>query len=317
MCANGIFSYEKTVIKEGCGKYKPNEFSECCILLDLQQPEQQASTNALSSIGYQLDEQITIIVGHGTAHVACVIDLCVLTMFEGEKCRLQTECPIAPSADATVELITLDVTLLSFVAASELHIISYKDILMRAVTLKELGMSAFVAGNTSVAFHKFSRSLKYLICASVDNGKSVLSCTDDDVSSNGLSASDSSHPFLSANGDVLDHSTSSWTCEDVARLTCHCWLNLAACQLRYQNYKVAAVNCTKALGIDPNNVKGLFRRAQCNMKTGNEHIAVVDLEKALALEPGNREIARLLSMAKQSSRKSDDRLAAAMSKMFR
>ena len=312
---NSIFSYEKMVIKEGCGKYKPSEFSECHILLHLQQPKPEASSNAMNSIGYQLDKEIDIVVGHGTTHVACTVDLCVLTMFEEEKCILETKCNAVPSATAADESFTLEVTLLSFRAATLLHSISYADKLMRAVTLKELGMSAFIAGNISAAFHKFSRSLKYLVCAAVDND--ISSCVDDSVLSNGTCANDSCHQILVANGDVSGPNICNLTSEDIARLTCQCWLNLAACQLRYQNFRMAAVNCTKALNIDPNNVKGLFRRAQCSMKTGNEHAAVVDLERALELEPRNREIIRMLSTARQLTRKCDDKLATAMSKMFR
>lgn len=311
---NGIFGYEKLVIREGCGKYKPNEFSECHILLHLRQPEQQASSNAVSDIGYQLDREIKIVVGHGMTHIACTVDLCVLTMFEGEQCRLQTKCNDAQSAAADIEYLTLEVTLLSLLAANDLYSTTYEEKLMRAVTLKDLGTSAFTAGNISAAFQKFSRSLKYLTCAAVDNDKTS---TGHNLLSNGTTAGDSSHTVLLTDGGVLAQNMCNLTCEDIAQMTCHCWLNLAACQLRYQNFKMGAVNCSKALQIDPKNVKGLFRHAQCNMKTGCEHIAVTDLERALALEPGNREVKRLLNTARQLTRKNDDKLAAAMSKMFR
>jgi len=310
---NVIFCYEKLVIREGYGKYKPNEFSECHILLHLQQPEQQASSNAASDIGYQLDREIKIVVGHGMTHVACTVDLCVLTMFEGEQCRLQTKRNAAQSAAAD-EYLTLEVTLVSLLAASDLYSTTYEEKLMRAVILKDLGTSAFTAGNVSAAFHKFSRSLKYLTCATVDNDKTG---TGHNLLSNGTTAGDSSHPVLLTDGGVSAQNMCNMTCGDIAQLTCRCWLNLAACQLRYQNFKMAAVNCSEALEIEPNNVKGLFRRAQCNMKTGCEHTAVTDLEQALALEPGNREIKRLLNTARQLTRKNDDKLAAAMSKMFR
>jgi len=305
----GIFSYEKLVVKVGCGKCRPNDFSECHILLCLQQPEQQTLSDAVSSIGYQLDEQIKIVVGHGTTHVACTVDLCVLTMYEGEKCILKTKCSALGE-----EFITLEVTLLSFIAASELYSTSYKDKLWRAVTLKELGTSTYAAGNVSAAFQKFSRSLKYLTCATAD--KSIPSSVGSDALPNGTCSSDSHHTTLLDNCDASYLNVCDLTCEDIDKLMCHCLLNLAACQLRYNNYKLAAVNCSKALDIDPNNVKGLYRRAQCNMQTGNEHAAVEDLERALALQPESREITRLLSTARQLTRKTDDKLAAAMSKMF-
>jgi len=307
---NSIFSYEKLVIKEGCGKYRPNEFSECHILLHLQQPE-QVSSNVISSLGYQLDEEINIVVGHGTTHVACTVDLCVLTMFEGEQCRLRTKCNATLPAAADVECLALEVTLLSLLDANDLYSTSCEEKVMHAITLKELGMSAFAAGNVSAAFHKFSRSLKYLTCAAVDKF-----CTGHRLT-NGTNAGDNSSPVSIGPGGILDQKLCNVTSEDIARLSCHCRLNLAACQLRYQNFTMAAVNCSKALEIDPNNVKGLYRRAQCNMKTGYEHAAVNDLKQALSLEPGNREIKRLLNAAQQLTRKSDDKLATAMSKMFR
>jgi len=310
MFVNGIFNYEKTIVIEGRGKCKPNEFSECRILLQHQQPAEHESSTTLSSIGYELDREITITVGHGMTHVACTVDLCLLTMFEGEKCRLQTKCNAASSTD---EYLTLEVTLLSFVAATELCSTSYSDKLTHAVTLKELGTAAFKAGNITAAFHKFSRSLKYLTCADVVNKQSISSSTHDNVSSTGTDDC----PVLLTNGDVTDLNVCSMSHKGIAQLTCHCWLNLAACQLRYQNFRMAAINCSKALSIDQNNVKGLFRRAQCYMKTGNEQAAVVDLERALPLEPGSREIKKLLSTARQLTRKCDDNLAAAMSKMFR
>jgi len=305
---NSIFSYKKLIIEEGHGKYKPNEFSECSIHLHL--PEEQASTNIHDSVGYQLETEIQIVVGHGMTHMACIVDLCVQTMFEGERCTLETKCISARSAAAD-DFVTLEVTLLSFSAATDLCNISYEEKLKHAVTLKTLGMSAYSADNLSAAFHKFSRSLKYFTCATVDD-KPSSSCTGENVLPNGACASDSNYCVL-----LSDSDNSNLTHEDIDRLICHTWLNLAACQLRCQNFKLAAVNCSKALKMDPNNVKGLFRRAQCNVKTGNEHAAVSDLERALTLDPGNREIIRLLSIARQLTRKSDDKLAAAMSKMFR
>lgn len=305
---SGIFTYEKLVAKAGYGKYRPNEFSECQILMHFQQPEQQPASDAVSSIGYQLDEEIKIVIGHGMTHVACTVDLCLLTMYEGEECVLKTKCSALGD-----EFITLNITLLSFLAASELCNTSYNDKLQHAVTLKELGTSAYAAGNVSAAFHKFSRSLKYLTCATAD--KSVSSGVNNDVLPNGTCTSDSRHTVLD-NCAASYPSVCNLTREDVDKLKCRSLLNLSACQLRYNNYKLAVVNCSKALDIDPNNVKGLYRRAQCNMQTGNEHAAVEDLERALALEPGNREITRLLSKARQLTHKTDEKLAAAMSKMF-
>jgi len=316
--SSGTFCHEKVIIREGYGKCKPTEFSECCVVLTLEQPK-NASPDAVKSVGYELDKEIKISVGHGITHIACTVDLCVLTMFEGEMCRLRTKCTAEPEAAEDVDFFTLELTLLSFVAADDVHSTSYENKMVRAVTLKDLGTAAFIGGSASAAFQKFSRSLKYIACAEVQNDKPVASCGHDSIlldgGDDGNKIGNESHPDVTANGHVSD--LSSFTCEDIARLTCQCWLNLAACQLRYRNFKMAAVNCSKALDIYPDSVKALFRRAQCNIKTGNEHTALADLERAITLEPGNREVKRLLVTARQLTREGDDKLAAALSKMFR
>lgn len=296
----GGLVFDKRLIQEGHGKYRPSDFSHCTIILHASGNNQPESLGDI--VGYALDQDILVVIGHGRTHMACVVDICLQTMKEGEKCAIsssvyceQTKC---------YQPLELELTLVSFQQHDvEFEALSVCDKTSRASILKELGTAAFRSGDTPVAFYKFSRALKYLACANIDDDQ----------------------PASAANG-VDDRRTKSSTAESIVQrsfserdrseLTCHCLLNVAACQLRFDNYEMAKTNCTSALAIDPTNVKGLYRRARCYLQLGEPHQAVGDLERAANAEPGNREVVKLLKIAKESIRKNDETLAKAMGKMF-
>jgi len=68
--------------------------------------------------------------------------------------------------------------------------------------------------------------------------------------------------------------------------------NLAMCHLKLGNMEKARDNCTKALMIDPNNVKCLFRRGKCYSQLGALDEAKADLTQVLAQQPDNRDAIR-------------------------
>lgn len=185
----------------------------------------------------------------------------------------------------------------------ELEALSDCDKMSRASILKELGTVAFRSGDAFVAFYKFSRALKYLICASIGDGQPAA--TGDGV--------DSCRAKSATSESIVKRSFSE---QDRTELTCHCLLNTAARQLRFDNYEMAKTNCTGALAIDPANVKGLYRRARCYLQLGEPHQTVSDLERAIDAESGNREVVKLVKTAEEAARKSDETLAKAMGKMF-
>lgn len=66
--------------------------------------------------------------------------------------------------------------------------------------------------------------------------------------------------------------------------------NLAMCHLKQgPNWQKAHLNCSKALDLDPKNVKALFRRGKCNAHLGRLDEAKEDLERALVLQPDNKD----------------------------
>lgn len=69
-----------------------------------------------------------------------------------------------------------------------------------------------------------------------------------------------------------------------------CQLNEAACQLKLNDFPLAARLASKALELEPSNVKALYRRAQAYMGTQDLDLAEWDVKKALDLEPDNRDL---------------------------
>ena len=288
-----LFTFDKRLIEVGSGKYQPNDFCNCKVVINCDEVEGVAKM-----VGYALDRETTVVIGSGQTYVACVIDMCLQTMKEGDKCLLIIHCDELTATTSQCQL-ELNITLLSFEQYVEVHKLSVPEKIARASILKELGAAAFKSGDTVVAFYKFSRSLKYLtcaVCSEISSETNITECTEETA--------------------VCQSVQSSNPQQQVDEMVCQCLLNIAACQLRRENYDMALANCTSALAIDPGNVKGLFRRARCYVQLRNEELAVIDLEQAVSLEPGNREIVKLLATAKEAVRKSDEQLAKAMGKMF-
>ena len=65
-------------------------------------------------------------------------------------------------------------------------------------------------------------------------------------------------------------------------------LNLAMAYLKVDNFAEAVKNCDKALAIDANNEKGLFRRGQAYLGLKEYDLAKNDFQAVLKLDPNNK-----------------------------
>lgn len=91
--------------------------------------------------------------------------------------------------------------------------------------------------------------------------------------------------------------------------------NLAMCHMKIGNTPKALANCSKALAIDPKNVKALFRRGKCYAELGALDESKADLDRLLQLDPGNKDAMRELRMLKTrfaSHRKKEQKKFAGM-----
>lgn len=85
------------------------------------------------------------------------------------------------------------------------------------------------------------------------------------------------------------------------RLASH--LNLAMCHLKLQAFSAAIESCNKALELDSNNEKGLFRRGEAYLAVNDFDLARADFQKVLQLYPNNKAAKAQLAVCHQRIRK--------------
>lgn len=96
-----------------------------------------------------------------------------------------------------------------------------------------------------------------------------------------------------------------------------CWLNLAAAQLKRKQYQEVIQNCDKVLGVDPTNVKALYRRAQAHLANRDLVEAELDVKAGLEEEPGNADLLQLQKRVKAVAKAENQKAAQIYGKMFK
>ncbi|XP_063973879.1 AH receptor-interacting protein [Diachasmimorpha longicaudata] len=85
-------------------------------------------------------------------------------------------------------------------------------------------------------------------------------------------------------------------------------LNFAQCKLYKKEYYAVIEHCTTVLGIEPDNVKALYRRGKAHIGAWNEREALEDLQRVVELDPTlkstvEKEIQSFLSAVKDKELK--------------
>lgn len=100
-----------------------------------------------------------------------------------------------------------------------------------------------------------------------------------------------------------------------------CFLNIAACHMKLSEYRETIRFCSKALEIDANTVKALFRRSQayCYVKEFKE--ANDDISLAAKIEPQNKEVQDQLLRVQQQwkayKKKQQQKLGGAFGNLYK
>ncbi|XP_054435838.1 LOW QUALITY PROTEIN: peptidyl-prolyl cis-trans isomerase FKBP4-like, partial [Pteronotus mesoamericanus] len=84
------------------------------------------------------------------------------------------------------------------------------------------------------------------------------------------------------------------------RLASH--LNLAMCHLKLQAFSAAIESCNKALELDSNKEKSLFRRGEAHLAVNDFDLARADFQKVLQLYPSNKATKAQLAVCHQRIR---------------
>ncbi|XP_027712225.1 peptidyl-prolyl cis-trans isomerase FKBP4 [Vombatus ursinus] len=98
------------------------------------------------------------------------------------------------------------------------------------------------------------------------------------------------------------------------RLASH--LNLAMCHLKLQSFSAAVESCNKALELDDNNEKGLFRRGEAYLAMNDFELARDDFQKVLKLYPSNKAARTQLTVCQQRIREQHAREKKLYANMF-
>lgn len=93
-------------------------------------------------------------------------------------------------------------------------------------------------------------------------------------------------------------------------------LNIAACELKLSENSKAIESCEKALKLDSNNEKALFRIAQAHLNLSNFEEAIKYFNRVLEANQDNAEARKQLAITKQKYKEYNDREKKLYAKMF-
>ncbi|XP_048365065.1 peptidyl-prolyl cis-trans isomerase D isoform X2 [Sphaerodactylus townsendi] len=161
---------------------------------------------------------------------------------------------------------------------SDMDLTEINKILSVAEDIKNIGNTFFKSQNWTGALKKYSKSLRYIEASLAVAGK-----------------------------------------EDSAKLNAAaltCYLNIAACKLKLEEWQDAIENCSKVLVLDPANTKALYRRAQALEATKDYDQALATLQQAQGIAPLDKAIQMEIQKIKQKIKSQKEKEKAAYAKMF-
>ncbi|KGL86859.1 Peptidyl-prolyl cis-trans isomerase FKBP5, partial [Charadrius vociferus] len=230
-------------------------------------------------------KDVKFVVGEGEDHdIPIGIDKALEKMQRGEHCILY----LGPrygfgeagkpkyGIQANAELV-YEVTLKSFEKAKESWEMDTKEKLEQAAVVKEKGTMYFKEGKYLQAVIQYGKIVSWL---EMEYG----------LSEKESKASDS---FLLA-----------------------AFLNLAMCYLKLREYAKAVECCDKALGLDQDNEKGLYRRGEARLLMNEFELAKCDFQKVLEVNPQNKAAKSQISVCQKKTKEHNERDRRIYANMF-
>ncbi|OXB53765.1 hypothetical protein ASZ78_012047 [Callipepla squamata] len=94
------------------------------------------------------------------------------------------------------------------------------------------------------------------------------------------------------------------------------FLNLAMCYLKLREYTKAVECCDKALGLDQDNEKGLYRRGEARLLMNEFELAKCDFQKVLEVNPQNKAARSQISVCQKKTKEHNERDRRIYANMF-
>jgi tetratricopeptide (TPR) repeat protein len=104
--------------------------------------------------------------------------------------------------------------------------------------------------------------------------------------------------------------------EQANKIKLPCYLNIAACKVKQGLWKDVIENAGKAIDIDSNNTKALFRRGLAYLELDEWNKSHKDFSKAMELDQNNKELRREYQRLKQRMNEQDQKDKEMFAKMF-
>jgi len=113
--------------------------------------------------------------------------------------------------------------------------------------------------------------------------------------------------FKSAEGHYRDALSHLDTCkinnEEIDKLKVVCYQNLSVCLNKTGDYKDVILNCTLAIGVNPEAVKAFYQRYLAHLKMKNFEEAMLDIKAAIRISPKEKKFRDDFEMLKAEKKK--------------
>lgn len=248
-------TFSKHILMEGIGNVRPNAGSICTVFMTLIENKGEAVTAEMMG-NYTFGKDVEVTIGEGDAQLSDLFDKVVCSMLEGERAYVKSKNDLHGVTISEMDLLKksfkFNMTLKSFSRAVDMNNLEKDECLDLAQHHKDKGTQLYTEGRIPYSVKRYEKALRYLA---------------------------DMEPIESLPGSLpAQHKT----------LKCQCYLNLGACFLKTEEYAKVTESCSKALELDCNNVKGLYRRAQAFLKLNDYEKSKHDLITAKNIDSSNK-----------------------------
>lgn len=247
----------------------------------------------------------------GVGQVIKAWDIGICTMKKGEKAILRARADYAygehgsPPKIPGGAALNFEVELFSWKEKmKEPSDMSAEERSQYALAQKERGNSAFAAKDFAAAVEEYDEGQRY-----ITHGQGAPAVGDGHGHSHGHGACNHDH----GGGDEQEPELNT---ED-KKLAVALLSNLAMARLKLDEPDMAKFDCTKALEIDAENTKVLYRRATANLAMGDYEAATADAVRILEIDETHKEAAQFKQRVELEIKKAAKKEKDMFSKMFK